>query len=186
MKKLMIAALAFSTLSLVACNEAKKEDDSTEVAKEVNETKFEETKIEDDTEFAVDAANGGILEVKLGELAQANASSTAVKDFAAMMVKDHSAVATELKSIAQAKNISLPATLDADAQKMYDDLAAKKGADFDKAYVNMMVDDHEKDVELFDKEANKGKSPELIAFAAKTLPVLKGHKEKIEAMKKAM
>lgn len=186
MKKLLIAAIAAGTMFLGACNESTSEKDTTEVAKENNEPKFEDTKLEDDAEFAVEAAHGGMMEVKFGELAQANASSAAVKDFGAMMVKDHSAAGDELKTIAQAKNISLPAALNEDAQKAYDDLAAKKGKDFDKAYVDMMQDDHEKDIKEFEEEANDGKSAELKAFAAKVLPVIKKHKEKIDAIKKAM
>ena len=186
MKKLLFAAMAFGTLTMVSCNETTKETETTEIAKDANEEKFDDTKLEDDTEFAVEAANGGMMEVQLGQLAQTNASSAAVKQFAAMIVKDHGAANDELKSIAQAKNITLPAAINEDAKKMYDDLAAKKGADFDKAYVDMMVDDHKKDIDKFEEEAKDGKSPELKAFAAKVLPVLKAHKEKIDAIKKSM
>jgi putative membrane protein len=186
MKKLLFAAMALGTLTFVSCNETTKETETTEIAKDANEEKFDDTKLEDDTEFAVEAANGGMMDVQLGQLALKNGSSAAVREFGGMMVKDHGAANEELKSIAQAKNITLPASMNEDATKMYNDLAAKKGADFDKAYINMMVDDHDKAINKFEEEANDGKSPELKAFAAKILPALKGHKEKLDAIKKSM
>jgi putative membrane protein len=86
----------------------------------------------ENSEFAVNAANGGMAEVELGKLAQEKASSQAVKDFGAMMVKDHSKANEEMIGIAKSKNIMLPATLGKDEQKVKDDLVAKSGADSTK------------------------------------------------------
>ena len=61
-------------------------------------------------------------------------------------------------------------------------LKAKSGAAFDKAYVDMMVKDHEKDVKEFEKEANNGKDEQIKGFASETLPVLKEHLEKIKSI----
>jgi putative membrane protein len=184
MKKLLILAV-FSVMALSACN-TKKAEDSKEVAEEQNEAKFDSTKMDDDAEWAVAIADGGMLEVKLGELAQTNASAASVKDFGMMMTKDHGAANSEFEKLAEKYNISLPTTLSEKSQKMYDDLASKKGADFDKAYVSDMKDDHEEDIEMFQKEADNGKNADLKAFAMKTLPTLKHHLETVKGIKEKM
>lgn len=176
--------LAASLFTAVACNETKK-DDSTEVAEDQNKAKFND-RMEDDTEFAVAAANGGMLEVELGKLAQKNGMSTLVKDFGKMMETDHSKVNDELKNMAQAKNITLPAMMSNDNQKTYDDLAAKTGKDFDKAYADLMVKDHKDDIDEFKEEAQDGKNADLKAWAAEKVPTLEMHLQKAEAMRDAV
>lgn len=129
----------------------------------------------DDAAFAVEAASGGMMEVQLGNYAQQNALSQRVKNFGAMMVKDHTKAGEELKNLASAKNITLPATPGNDAQKDMADLMKKKGADFDKAYMSMMLSDHKTDIKDFEKAAKDCKDSELKGFAGKTLPVLLIH-----------
>ena len=185
MKKITLSALFLASLiTFSGCN-SKKAEDSKEVAEEQNDAKFDDTKVEDDTEFAVAAADGGMIEVKLAELAATNASSKTVKDFAQNMIKDHSKANEELKALAQQKNISLPATLSDDKQKDYDDLAKKKGKDFDKAYASFMVDDHKEDVDEFEKAAKECKDPDVKAWAAGKVPTLQHHLEMAKAMKDA-
>lgn len=128
-----------------------------------------------DKSFADAAAKGGMMEVMMGQLAANNASSSAVKNLGAMMVKDHTKANDEFKMWASSAGYTLPATMDADQQKMYDDLKMKRGADFDKAYTAMMVTDHKKDVAAFKQEASKGMDPSLKAFAEKTVPTLEHH-----------
>lgn len=184
MKKLLILAV-FSVMALSACN-SKKSEDSKDVAEEQNEAKFDSTKMDDDAEWAVEIADGGMLEVKLGELTQTNASAASVKNFGMMMIKDHSAANSEFEKLAEKYNISLPTTLSEKSQKLYDKLAGKKGADFDKAYVEDMEDDHEEDIKLFQKESDDGKNSDLKAFAMKTLPTLKHHLETVKSIKAKM
>jgi len=130
-----------------------------------------------DNEFAGEAADGGMLEVKLGQLAKAKGTAASVKALGSMMATDHGKANDELKALAQKNNIGLPAALSEKSQKTYDGLAAKKGADFDKAYAAMMVDDHNEDISKFQSEADNGQNADLKAFAAKTLPTLKHHLE---------
>ena len=143
---------------------------------------------EKDQEFAVFAAQSGMLEVKLGELAQQKGSSSAVKKLGDHMVTDHAKANKELKDLAGKKGISLPTSLDAKHHEKYDMLAGKSGAEFDKAYSKCMVKDHKKAVSKFDAEANKGDDPDLKAWAAKTKPSLEHHlqmsKETCETLKK--
>src|SRR6185295_17329412 len=95
-----------------------------------------------DADFAVDAANASMTEIALGKMATDKAVDQRVKNFAAMMITDHTKASENLQRIASAKNIALPATLGDDAKKDSADLSKKSGADFDKAYMNMMVNGH--------------------------------------------
>lgn len=134
----------------------------------------------DDARFATMAANGGMTEIELSKLAETKATSAQIKSFAAMMVKDHSMAGNQLMAIAKSKNITLPASIDNDSQKKVNDLNAKSGADFDKAYVNAMVDDHKKTVDAFEDASKNLKDPDLKGFVDKTLPTIKMHLDAIE------
>jgi len=177
MKKYTLNILMSATLILLWSCGPKKAEDSKAVAEDQNEVKFENTNLEDDTDFAVKAADGGMLEVQLGQLAQTNASSTEIKKFGQMMVDDHTKANEELKRIAQQKNITIPATLSEKMRKEYDNLTEKKGAEFDKDYIDLMVSDHKKDIDAFEKEADKGKDADLKSWASSKLPTLKHHLE---------
>lgn len=156
MKKTIITLMSATVLTLfAACGNSDHPEDSKELAKEQNDTKFDDTKIEDDTKFAVAAADGGMLEVELGKLAQVNGVSAQVKDLGRMMVDEHSKANDELKALAQQKNISLPAVMSDDKRKKYDDFATKKGADFDKAYTGFMVSEHKDVIEDFQHEGKR-------------------------------
>ncbi|MCW3072539.1 MAG: outer membrane protein-like protein [Bacteroidetes bacterium] len=161
-------------LTLTSCMCSK--TDSKRVAMEENKTKFAKNMCMD-TKFAVNAAEGGMMEVKLAELAQANASSASVKQFAKTMLEDHTKSNAELKSLAAEKKISLPGKLSDKSQKAYDWIAKKQGADFDKAYMKCMVRDHKMDVCEFEKEAKKAKDADLQKWASGKVPVLKAHLE---------
>ncbi len=159
------------------------QNDSKEVAQDANEKQFENTDKDTDLDFSVKAADGGLLEVKLGELAQANSSSAKVKEFGATMVADHTAANEELKLLAAKKSISLPTELGEKTGKDFNDLAEKKGAEFDKAYISYMIDDHKEDIDLFKGEADKGKDPEIKSFAANKIPKLEHHLMMAEVLK---
>ena len=135
-----------------------------------------------DSSFIKNAAEGGMSEVQLGQLAQQKGASSAVKDFGAMMVSDHTAANNKLKAVAAAKQVSLP-----DSPSLMQEATKKKldmmsGDSFDKSYVKGMIDDHKDDIKEFQKEASEGKDPAVKAFAVATLPTLKMHLKKIEAI----
>ena len=128
-----------------------------------------------DRNFMMKAAQGGMAEVKLGELAKQNGQSQAVKDFGQRMVDDHSKANDQLKSVAGQLNVTLPNSLDAKDQATYDRLSKLNGVAFDKAYIRDMVSDHKKDIAEFQKEANSGSNADVKNFASQTLPTLKEH-----------
>jgi len=130
-----------------------------------------------DATFAMKAAQGGMAEIKLGQLAVEKASNPGVKSFGQKMVDDHSKANDELKSVAAKDNMTLPATLSAKDQALYNKLSALSGPAFDKAYMKAMVKDHEEDIKEFQKEASKGTNPGIKNFASATLPTLQEHLE---------
>ena len=135
-----------------------------------------------DTVFAMAASRGGMAEVEMGKLAAEKASSPAVKAFGQQMADDHTKANDELRRVADKQNLTLPGNMTAKQQATYDMLKTKTGAEFDKAYVDAMVKDHEEDVKAFQREADKGKDEQIKAFAAGMLPVIQGHLEKIKAI----
>jgi putative membrane protein len=99
-----------------------------------------------DASFAQDAASGGMAEVKLGQLAQKNGASPTVKQFGQRMETDHSAANEKLKSVASKDGMTIPGSMSQEDQATYDRLSSMSGAEFDKAYAQDMVQDHQKDM----------------------------------------
>lgn len=128
--------------------------------------------------FVNKAARGGKMEVVDGNLAKAKAQRADVRDFGALMVKDHSAANDKLMNIVAAKSIVLANN----APMRDDELSKLSGEAFDKAYVKKMLKDHEEDVALFEKAAGTVPNKAVREFASQTLPTLKEHLEKIKAI----
>jgi len=128
-----------------------------------------------DAKFVQEAAEGGLAEVRLGQLAQQKAIHAEVQDFAKKMVDDHGKANADLKTIAQQDGIELPASLNRKHQKLLDKLRKLTGGDFDREYMEHMVSDHKHDVREFRKEAKAKQDSPVKTFAANTLPVLEGH-----------
>lgn len=133
-----------------------------------------------DKDFFKHAAEGGIAEVEAGKLAESKGSSQAVKDFGAMMVKDHSAANNQLKEIASTKSISLPEHSSAAQMAKKAKLEVLTGDTFDKSYIKGQVAAHEQTVALFKKEIASGTDAEAKSFAKETLPTLRVHLKKIQ------
>ena len=137
-----------------------------------------------DQEFMTKAAAGGLYEVQAGTLAQDKGRSPSVKSFGAMLIKDHTTANEELKALASSKGVTLPTAVPADKKKRLDKIAQAK--DFDKEFVDEVgVDDHKHDIKLFEKASTDADDAQVKAFAAKTLPTLKAHREHAEGLKKA-
>jgi putative membrane protein len=135
-----------------------------------------------DEKFMLAAAQGGMLEVRLGEVAKEKAARQDVKDFGAMMATDHGKPGEELKAVATKNGVTLPADLDARHKAIVDKLSKLSGAEFDKTYIAEMVKDHEKDAIAFKDASKTANNPDVKGFAAKTLPVIKSHLKKINAI----
>jgi putative membrane protein len=194
MKKLTyVLVIALAGYLAQGCNSTPK--DAKQTADSANKTKDTTTNVaatggiavtSDDAKFATTAAVGGMAEVALGKLALEKTSSTAIKDFANMMVTDHGKANDELKAIAKTKNITLPDSVDKAHKDKMADLSKKTGKDFDEAYVDAMVDGHKKTLDLMTDEAKSGKDAELKAFAGKTAPTVQMHLDAIKKIHDSM
>lgn len=134
--------------------------------------------------FLTKAANSGIAEVQLAKLAQQKATIDAVKNFAAMLERDHSAANDQVKNLAGQRNVSLPASPSEDKQKMYADMEKMTGKAFDKEYISMMVKSHNDGINLFEDTRANASDIDVKNFADKTLPTLKMHLDSAKAIQK--
>ena len=137
-----------------------------------------------DTNFILAAAQGGMAEVKLGELAATNGMRDDVKEFGQMMVKDHTAINNDLKALAAQKGVTLPDSLNAKHQAMADKMAALTGSEFDDAYIKGMVKAHQKDAKAFKAESAATQDADIKSFLDKSIPVVEAHLQHVTAMTK--
>ena len=136
---------------------------------------------EKETNFVKMSEDHTLLEIKLAQLAQTNASSMEVKNLASALLSDHTKASGELQQLAAKKNISLPSQLSDKSQKYYDKMSLKQGAEFDKSYTKCVVKSHKMGACYLKKESKKAKDGEVKAWAAAEYPVLEQDSEKAKA-----
>lgn len=177
----------------ISCNNS--QSNSADAAKDSNSAKMDSSRSDStakipptvskaDQDFAVNAAIAGMTEIQTGQLAEQKTKAKDVREYAELMVRDHTAAADKLKAIASEKNITLPTTLTPDAQKDLDNLQQESGKKFDKDYISMMVSDHKKVIGAFENEAKNGSDADIRGFADSTLHTLHVHLEKAEKCQK--
>jgi putative membrane protein len=130
---------------------------------------------EEEKTFAMKVAQGGMAEVTLGGIAAQKATNGDVKNFGNQMVTDHGKANDQLRTWATNKGIALPSEMGEEHKKTAADLSNKSGAAFDKAYMDAMVEDHEKDVRELQHAKSTVKDPDLKQWVDTTLPVIEGH-----------
>jgi putative membrane protein len=138
-----------------------------------------------DRTFMKEAAQGGMAEVQLGQLAADHATDPDVKAFGQRMVTDHTKANDQLKQVAAGMNVTLPADVKAADKAEANRLSKMSGAEFDRAYIRYMVKDHKKDVADFQKEAKSGHG-DVQSFASTTLPTLQEHLKMAEDLQSKM
>ncbi len=136
-----------------------------------------------DTQFINQAAQGGMAEVELGQLALKQASSKAVKKYAQQMINEHTKVNNELMALATQKGVTPPTTIGAKYEAVRAKLSKLSGKNFDQAYMKQAgIQAHTEQAALFQRQAQQGQDPQLKAFAAKTLPAVQKHLQEAQAM----
>jgi len=185
-----ITALAAVTIMfMLSCN-----NNSSDPVEKADSTNKEKNQIgsdvsntkENTSEFLVKIADDGMAEVASGSIGQQKANNKAVKDFASRMVKDHTAVNEEVKSLAARLNITLPEGMSEDNQKMAADLKEKKTKNFDKDYIDMMISDHKKDIDFFKNASSKNMDAEVKTFINATIPKLEAHLASADSIHKML
>jgi putative membrane protein len=136
----------------------------------------EATPTKTDTDFFNDATQGGLLEVRLAQLALQKSSNEEVKKFAQRMIDDHGKLNSRLTQISQVRrSFIMPTDLDTKHRKIVDDMAKETGSKFDRDYMGRMVDDHQDDVKAFEKETKDGADTDLKSAANEALPIIRDH-----------
>lgn len=137
-----------------------------------------------DRRFVTKAADSGQDEVSLAKLAAEKASNAEVKTFAQKLADAHQQVVSELQTLASQKNVNLDH--DNDRDRAYKRLSKKTGAEFDHEFVEHMIDEHEKDIKMFEKAAKDAKDSDIRSFAAKTVDHLRDHLRQAESLRQTI
>lgn len=176
-RTLYLSAFALIALSVsTSCNDNKR-------AKNYNE----QTTVDDQgLDFIKSTYKNGLAEIKAAKIAQANSKNLRILNFAKMMIVDYSTADSELKKLADKKYVTFTDTIiEPGHQHMLDSISTLKGKPFDVAYMNMMVNDHDATINMFN-DATNNHSKGVRDFAAKTLPVLKMHQDSARAISKSL
>lgn len=136
---------------------------------------------ESGNDFLMSAIRGDNAEIMIGTLAKTKSADKSVRQYAATLVTDHSKAKKQVTALAKSMSVSVPSDVKPDAQQAYDKLSGLSGSDFDREFVNHMVQDHQKDVADFTKEA-EAKDGKVSDLAAKQLPTLKKHLAMAQAL----
>lgn len=194
----MLLAPLCAVALLAATASCTSNGDSVDQAQKTNEARHEnatantemgdvkQDKKDFDSDFMTKAASGGMLEVELGRLVAQRGATSEGKQFGQQMVDDHTKANEELKALAAQMNITLPTTLGEDHREVLDDVTDEKGVDMDKKYLQEMVKDHEEDVKEYTEASVRATDPDIKAFAAKNVPVLKEHLSMAQRMQAAV
>ena len=191
MKKIFALLPAICFL-LLACNDTNESTESTtntstdtNTATDANTTTTNSVVTDEkSSEFLKKVTNSGMAEIQLAKLAQQKATIDAVKNFAAMLERDHTSVNQQVKTLADQRSVALPAAVSDDKQKMYTDMDKMSGKAFDKNYISMMIKAHGDGISLFEDTRSNASDIDVKNFADKTLPTLKMHLDSAKAIQK--
>ncbi|WPB58761.1 DUF4142 domain-containing protein [Xylophilus sp. GOD-11R] len=136
-----------------------------------------------DRRFVTDAANAGVYEVQAAQVAVKRAQSADVKAFAQMLLSDHEKANVALEKLAASRSMELPRELPHELRGRVQGLEREQPEKFDREFVQKVgMDDHDKDIRLFENAVAKSTDPELKSFAVKTLPELKQHRQHAQGL----
>jgi putative membrane protein len=166
------------TITMISCSSGPK--DSKEAAEEMNEDKFNREG-EKAADKLVHAYSANLYEIRASENAIMNASTPEVKKLAGMLVEAHSKMNEDVKSMAAAKDVTLPTGLSEDQRKDLEKLTEKSGLDYDEAYTDQMKDKHEKAVDFYEKTAKKSDDADIQSWASNTVAEVRSHLDMVKS-----
>lgn len=142
-----------------------------------------------DRDWINDRLADGDRDVRLGRLAQERGASADVRAFGAMMVEKHTMAGTELKRIANRHNVpAAEAARDNDeADDRIERLSTLSGAEFDRAYLDLMVEEHEDAIDALEGKArDDDEHADVKDWAAKTLPEVRQHLQRAKDLRERL
>ncbi len=184
MKKLFLVLLPVLSLTISACSGSKSvRTDSVEIADSVNQTRSGEPGYNKASAgFLVDAADARMMGMKEGREAVKKGTSPEIRNYGRLMVKDQTALLSQIRKLAAAEKITLPTQISNSKKEGFSQLAELSGEDFDRRFIKMMIIDHERDVKEF-KDAQSTSNKAIASFATAKLPVIQTHLDKINAIR---
>ena len=174
--KFSFILLAAGTFTLAACNR----NPAVQAAREDQRATPSATPAEQD--FMIKSAHADLAEIEMARIAMQKSQNSDVKDFANMIQKDHTNALEDLADLMKDKGMSPPNTLTPEAKTDIEKMTALSGAELDREFVNAMVADHQKLIEMFRDRADIAKSPDVKKYAEDQLPGLEMHLEKAQKL----
>jgi len=173
MKKMTLfsALLLATTFAITSCNDNEDDDVSP------NDT---------DRNFMSKAGYANRNEVDFAQLALSKSSNDSVKNFAQMMITDHTAGIAGLDTLGTKFSFSLPTTIDSVHAAMKTQLSALSGYRFDTAYMNGQIKDHTATIDLFQNELSQGRNPDVRGYASRNLPHIQLHKQRADSIREKL
>lgn len=173
--------------SLNSCKNEHKQEDSEVVPEVINDTVVaNDTIVENDVTYLAYAAEINLYEIEVGKLALQKALNADVKDFARMLIDDHTKSLEELKALASKKAITMPTTMPAEMTADLDMLKAKATVDFDKHFINMMADGHEKAADKMTEIAQKIKDNDFKLWASRQIDAFITHRDQAKKLEQKL
>lgn len=189
MKNLCVITLSAAVLMAAACNNTGAPDQNRHNTDPMNASAADSGDIglkPDEIEFMTEATKGGLTEIALSELVQQKSDNKRIQDFATMIIQDHSSANSQLSTLAGTKSVSLPDTLSRVNEMKPGKLAGEKGMDFERDYLETMIQDHKKAIADFDEAQKKAENPRLRAWISNTLPDLQKHLDSATVIEDAL
>ena len=139
----------------------------------------------EDRDFVHQALQGGMAQVKLGQLAAQKGATSAVRQLGQKMVSDHTQLDNLMKQVAANMEMNAPRKMSKKDKKLYARLSALSGKQFDDAYLKAMLKDHKNDLTAFRREANDSQNPQVRQVASEGVQMIRGHLEMIKSIAKS-
>lgn len=165
----LVAALPL----LTACSSGGGGNDAVDVATAQNKHSIDAANVTAkqgaDAKFLVKTTSNALLEVELGKLAQARATTPAMRDYGARLVQNRLEMLVALRTLAQAKKLAVPPALGEDEQAAYHEASIQTGTQLDKHAVALIVKAQKQDEDAFDDMKDDAYDGDIRGFAAKYL-----------------
>lgn len=139
-----------------------------------------------DREFAVQATYSNLAEIAMGQLALSETGDESVRQFAQMMVTDHTQAQDELRYLSESYDLEIPDTLTNEHQAIYQELEQLEGYSLDSAYISSQVAAHREAQQIFQKQIDQGENPNIVKYASSILPHISMHLSSVMELKEEL
>jgi putative membrane protein len=183
---LTISALAaVLSLPVIGCQQS---NENVQAARETTNTGEPRNKGLNDADknFIIKAERDNIAERDLGRLVLEKSRNSDVRDYAQMLVNDHTKALKDLVDLMEQKGVHQPKGLPETKHEALGKLNGLSGAAFDREFIKLMIEDHQKEVMAFQDEVNMAQDGDVKYYAEHTLPVLQKHLKKAQELQAKM